>query len=70
VVLSSRVSPSVENATTGSRDGRVARNLLTLKFKFLRIANRLTGISTPVFGASWKPPELDVDVANETHHVP
>lgn len=36
-----------------------------MKFAFLRVANRLTGISTPVFGASWKPPELDVDVANE-----
>lgn len=36
-----------------------------MKFTFLRVANRLTGISTPVFGASWNPPELEVDVANE-----
>lgn len=28
-----------------------------------QILNRLTGISTPVFGVSWEPPVLDVDTA-------
>ena len=36
-----------------------------MKFAFSRMANRLTGISTPFFGASWNPAELDVDLANE-----
>ena len=31
--------------------------------KFQEIANRLTGISTPIFGVSWNPPELQVSVA-------
>ena len=36
-----------------------------MKFAFSSMANRLTGISTPFFGASWNPAELDVDLANE-----
>jgi hypothetical protein len=31
--------------------------------KFQEIANRLTGISIPVFGVSWNPPEPQVTVA-------
>ena len=31
--------------------------------KFQEIANRLTGISVPVFGVSWNPPEPQVTVA-------
>lgn len=31
--------------------------------KFQEIINRLTGISTPVFGFSWNPPELEVTIA-------
>ena len=31
--------------------------------KFLEITNRLTGISIPVFGISWKPPEPQVTIA-------
>jgi hypothetical protein len=31
--------------------------------KFQEIVNRLTGISIPIFGVSWNPPELEVSVA-------
>ena len=30
---------------------------------FLRVANHLTGIDTPVCGVSWNPPTLDVEAA-------
>ena len=31
--------------------------------KFQEIANRLTGISVPIFGVSWDPPKAQVTVA-------
>jgi hypothetical protein len=31
--------------------------------KFSEIASRVTGFSTPIFGVSWTPPQLDRDVA-------
>lgn len=31
--------------------------------KFAELLNRLTGISTPIFGISWNPPEIDRDIA-------
>jgi hypothetical protein len=31
--------------------------------KFSEIANRLTGISTPFGGASWKPAEMEIEGA-------
>lgn len=34
-----------------------------VQMKFQEIANRLTGISIPVFGLSWNPPEPQVTVA-------
>jgi len=34
-----------------------------MKLSFREIADRITGFSTPVFGVSWNPPVLEVDVA-------
>ncbi|RZK12930.1 MAG: hypothetical protein EOO46_01190 [Flavobacterium sp.] len=31
--------------------------------KFSEIANRVTGISCPIFGISWNPPKLEADIA-------
>ena len=36
-----------------------------MKIPFTEIANRITGISTPVFGVSWNPPTLDSDIAKK-----
>lgn len=35
------------------------------KFRFLELANRLTGFSTPIFGVSWNPSTLDVQIATQ-----
>lgn len=34
--------------------------------RFSEIASRLTGISTPIFGVSWQPPQSDVDAVRRT----
>ncbi len=34
-----------------------------MKLPFLQVLNRITGISTPIFGVSWTPPNLDVEAA-------
>jgi len=34
-----------------------------VRIPFLELTSRLTGFSTPIFGVSWDPPKLDVDVA-------
>jgi len=33
------------------------------KVRFLELANRVTGFSTPIFGVSWNPPTLEVEIA-------
>ena len=38
--------------------------------KFSEIANRLTGISTPVGGVSWQPAELEIAGATPGGRVP
>lgn len=37
----------------------------TIMVQFMSILSRLTGISTPVFGVSWDPPEPEVKIAKE-----
>ncbi|HXX46360.1 MAG TPA: DUF6650 family protein [Candidatus Acidoferrales bacterium] len=34
-----------------------------MKLSFREIADRITGISTPIFGISWNPPVLDAQIA-------
>jgi hypothetical protein len=34
-----------------------------MSLSFREIANRITGFSIPIFGISWNPPSLDIDVA-------
>ncbi len=34
-----------------------------MKISFREIANRITGISIPIFGISWEPPRLDIEEA-------
>ena len=34
--------------------------------RFSQIASRLTGISTPIFGVSWNPPQSDVEAVRRT----
>jgi hypothetical protein len=36
-----------------------------MKTTFKKIAKSLTGISTPVFGVSWTPPESDREVVRK-----
>jgi hypothetical protein len=38
----------------------------TKKLAFKEIANRITGISLPVFGISWNPPESEREIVRET----
>ncbi len=33
--------------------------------KFLEIANRITGVSLPIFGISWNPPKLERQIAEK-----
>jgi len=34
--------------------------------RFSEVASRLTGVSTPIFGVSWQPPQSDVDAVKRT----
>jgi hypothetical protein len=38
----------------------------TKKIAFKDIANRITGISLPIFGVSWNPPESEREIVRET----
>ena len=38
----------------------------TKKIAFKEIANRITGVSLPVFGVSWNPPESEREIVRET----
>jgi hypothetical protein len=38
----------------------------TKKIAFKEIANRITGVSLPVFGVSWNPPESERKIVRET----
>jgi hypothetical protein len=38
-------------------------NMTKLTTKFMDIANRITGFSTPVFGMSWNPPIREAEIA-------
>ena len=38
--------------------------------KFSEIANRLTGISTPLVGVSWQPTDLEVSAARRRYTEP
>ena len=45
--------------------GRVAEREDWMKVSFKRIARRLTGTSTPVFGVSWNPPEAEREIVRK-----
>jgi len=36
-----------------------------MKITFKKIAKRITGVSIPIFGISWTPPEFDKDIAGK-----
>ena len=48
-----------EECLMGYSRGRTRRK----KVRFNEIANRITGFSVPMFGVSWDPPTLEVEIA-------
>lgn len=62
-------SNKVLQQTRASRDVipiEVQAMYRTKKITFKEIANRITGISLPVFGVSWNPPESERQIVRET----
>jgi hypothetical protein len=47
------------------RTDRLVR-FLEIKIRFKELASRLTGVSLPVFGVSWNPPEPERKIVRET----
>jgi hypothetical protein len=59
----SRLAMSVRLDSASHRGALLLCQHVAVKFR--EIANRLTGISTPIFGVSWTPAALDRDVARQ-----